>query len=169
MRPKKYFITTDTHWFHDNIKQYCGRPDDFHDQLIKNLRYYLTDRDILIHLGDVVFSKHKTCLINILNSIPSIKILIRGNHDKNTNNWYLNNGFHFVCDMFTISKFGFSHKPIPPIPNTIKQYHGHWHNNDPKLCVESKYPWYDPNYHQLLMVEHHYKPWELTPNGVKLC
>lgn len=48
----KIFITADTHFNHEAIKEYCGRPDNY-ENLIWNSFNNLSGNHTLIHLGDI--------------------------------------------------------------------------------------------------------------------
>ena len=62
------------------------------------------------------------------------KVLVRGNHDKNTDLWYMNHGWDFVCNSFTTQAFGhkliFSHVAVPHDIRYDFNIHGHSHGND---------------------------------------
>jgi len=55
----RYWLITDTHFGHENIKKYCNRPDGFEDLILENLNPTedegVCPGDVLIHLGDVCF------------------------------------------------------------------------------------------------------------------
>jgi calcineurin-like phosphoesterase family protein len=159
MRHSINWLITDTHFFHKNIINFCGRPQDFTEKIIKNLKYYVKPQDNIIHLGDVIFGEEKQ-LKGIMDSIPGKKILVRGNHDKHTYSWYQNNGFDFVCDLLVLHKVALSHKPIRLPDGCDYNIHGHFHN-----ISEDKW---EPSLkelltkqHYLLKLEHHYKPIDL--------
>jgi len=129
LRQRKWWIISDTHWFHYKTSEWCGRPENFTELTIKNLRQKVCAQDILIHLGDVIF-KNQDQLKGIMDSIPGVKILTKGNHDKETDSWYSARGFHVVCDQIVIKNILFSHKPLR-IPEEIDwNCFGHFHNSD---------------------------------------
>ena len=59
------WITSDTHWSHKNIIEYCGRPfvdasgnpdvELMDKTLLRNWRETVKGDDTIIHLGDVCF------------------------------------------------------------------------------------------------------------------
>ena len=55
----KLWIIADTHFYHENIKRYQGRPDDFNEQIIRNWCKLVAYDDVVIHLGDVIFGLDK--------------------------------------------------------------------------------------------------------------
>jgi len=130
----KRWLISDTHFNHANIKEYCGRPDDFNERLFQGL-FNIPEEDILIHLGDVCFGGREVHNKYIL-PIRCKKWLVRGNHDKESDSFYLSNGWDFVCEQFQNLYFGkrivFSHRPVK---NGDFNYniHGHFHNNLPRL------------------------------------
>lgn len=135
----KTWIISDTHFGHQNMISYCGRPANFDEIIIKNLKEKIpwqTD-DVLIHLGDFCIGKDEKWHKEFFDSIPKSvkKVLVLGNHDKKSKTWYLRNGWDFVCDSFSTHHEGkyitFSHIPIVGIQNI--NVHGHFHNNLPRL------------------------------------
>lgn len=124
-RPSIYWLITDTHW--QEKLTIFGRPPNSDELIIKNLKYFLCPQDILIHLGDVISYNH-AALNDILKYIEcKTKILVRGNHDNKTDNWYLNNGFDFVCEEMRCQDIVLSHYPVPTDKINV---HGHFHNGD---------------------------------------
>ena len=99
----KYWITTDWHLNHANIIKYENRPKNYTELILKNHIKKIKPEDILINLGDVIFAKRKE-LKEFMDIIPAKKkILVRGNHDEgNTDTFYYDNGFDFVCDSLII-------------------------------------------------------------------
>ena len=83
------------------------------------------------------------------------KILIKGNHDKNSNNWYLRHGFDFVCDMIVIDDVLLSHKPQEILPEGVTiNIHGHFHDTDHRKNEPKYSKFLDPNVHKLFALEH---------------
>lgn len=156
-RPTIDWLITDTHWNHDFMVK-CGRPLDFGEQLIKNMRHLIAPHDTLYHLGDVIFYDY-SFLKSIMDSIPGRKILLMGNHDRKTKNWYVTRGgFQCAADMIVLDDIMLSHKPIERLPSGVRlNVHGHWHD------VHRERPeWYSETTHRLLSVEAtKYKPVKL--------
>ena len=127
----RYYITTDTHFNHDNIKLYCNRPDDYELRITRGLEI-LPEDAILIHLGDVCIGDDKKVHKDIIAPLACKKILVRGNHDSKSNNWYMDHGWDFVCERFDSTLYGhkiaFTHQPIPWDGNFDFNLHGHLHN-----------------------------------------
>lgn len=126
----KWYITTDSHLGHAQMHIYCGRPVGFETLILKGFEL-LTDKDVLIHLGDICIGGdadwHK-----IIQRLPCKKYLVKGNHDSKSNLWYLNHGWDFVCDSFMMTRHSlkilFSHKPIVWDGEYDINIHGHFHN-----------------------------------------
>jgi calcineurin-like phosphoesterase family protein len=135
--PMKLWIIADTHFYHENIKLYQGRPDDFNEQIIRNWNKLVAYDDVVIHLGDVIFGLDKDKrLPSLMASLPGKKILCRGNHDPKPAEWYMERGFDFACDYFVYQDIAFSHAPLTPLPpqtlvsdgrSVAWNVHGHFH------------------------------------------
>ena len=128
----KYYIITDTHFNHtEKMTEYCKRPKDYNELIWKGLDT-LNHTDVLIHLGDICIGNDAE-IHGHLQYMTFKKILIRGNHDKKSNSWYLEHGWDFVCEQFMNTYFGkkilFSHFPIEDCGYDIN-IHGHFHNSD---------------------------------------
>lgn len=151
----KIWLITDTHFNHENIKEYSGRPDDFTERTIKNWSSMVSDNDLTIHLGDVIFSKAGT-LTEILTTIPGRKVLVMGNHDRKPR-WYMTHGFAFACYRFELGHSLFVHEPQFELPaGCDRVIHGHLHNDAHR---SDEYPEPIPPYNRLLSLElEDYKP-----------
>ncbi|MDE2227378.1 MAG: hypothetical protein KGJ89_05505 [Patescibacteria group bacterium] len=131
----KIFVVSDTHFGHENMIYFCGRPSNFEELIFRNLSRLPPD-SILIHLGDICVGKDKENHEKYIKPLKMRKWLIKGNHDSKSDNWYLNNGWDFVCETFSNEFYGkevlFSHHPHPDIGFDIN-FFGHFHNNLPRL------------------------------------
>ena len=90
MRKYKYdadqvMFTSDTHFGHANIIQYCNRPfkdvEEMDAVLIDNWNEAVTPDQVVFHLGDFTFHGKRN-VPNLLNRLNGRVILIQGNHDK---------------------------------------------------------------------------------------
>lgn len=135
---RKTWIIADTHFNHHDLIPDCGRLSNFNTLIWKNLKK-LESTDILVHLGDICLGKDQETH-NELKTFSFKKILVRGNHDGKSNNWYLNNGWDFVCESFKDTYFGkeilFSHKPRKKEEDYDLNLHGHFHNINEKYHEE---------------------------------
>jgi len=133
---RRTFILSDTHFQHKKIIEACNRPNNCDEKIIKQWKYYIKDSDIVIHLGDVYFG-NKTNLIEIMSQLPGTKILVKGNHDRLSNNAYIEAGFSAVVHslIYELNVFKeksyviLSHKPTPlKMGKNWYNIHGHFHN-----------------------------------------
>jgi calcineurin-like phosphoesterase family protein len=155
------WLTTDWHLHHKNIMKYENRPNNFESIILDNINSTIKDGDRLINLGDVAFGLniHDT----IFNFISNIKhhhdvsvYLLKGNHDKKSNNFYLSCLFDYVDHDLIINHTLLSHCPrdlnLSQFKNVKYNIHGHMHralNRDDELS----YPFYDNEKHILLSIE----------------
>ena len=87
----KTYFTSDTHFNHLNILQYCNRPftdiEEMNKVLIENWNSIIGPNDLVYHLGDFAMGeRHK--IPSILSELNGKMILIRGNHEKNSSLHY---------------------------------------------------------------------------------
>jgi len=155
---KNYWIISDTHFSHKKMKEYCYRPDNFEEITKKSLLNLVKENDVLIHLGDVCIG-NDIDNNNFFKQLKSYNILVLGNHDSKSINWYMKNGWDFVCSRFDIKKFGkkiaFTHRPIITMDcyNDIN-IHGHLHNG-----IHRKDEFILKDYNKLFSLEkNNYKP-----------
>lgn len=131
----KIWLITDTHFGHDKMVEFCGRDPDFSQIILKNLCNIIWDDSIIIHLGDVCIGNDAHWHDEFLGSTAGAmrRILIRGNHDRKSNSWYLNAGWNFIAETISDTMFGknvlLSHFPIKDTGYDIN-IHGHFHNSD---------------------------------------
>ncbi len=131
----KYWITTDTHFNHYKLLEY-GRPNNFEAKIERGFKQ-IKSSDVLIHLGDICIGKDMEMhnkYIKPLQARGVKTILCRGNHDRKSFEWYLNNGWDFACETFDMKykgdKIMFSHIPIAYNNNYKYNIHGHFHDSD---------------------------------------
>lgn len=79
------WFTSDTHYFHKNVLEYCNRPfasvEEMNEALITNWNRVVSPHDTIYHLGDFALCKSAQA-IEILKQLNGHKHLIFGNHDK---------------------------------------------------------------------------------------
>lgn len=130
----KVFITSDTHFGHTNIIKYCNRPftsaEEMDEQLIKNWNSVVGPDDVVIHCGDFALYHDKEKIAEVVQRLNGRKILILGNHDHHTANFYKRCGFiHVVGQTYVqVGNCVFSHyPPIAPHDDCI-YFFGHVHD-----------------------------------------
>lgn len=116
MNHKHIYVTSDTHFLHSNINKLCGRPEKFEDLIEEDWRKKVNKNDMVIHVGDITHRVNPMVVHDRwIKNLPGMKILVRGNHDRESTDWYLNNGWDFVCESFQVIFRGtlceFSHRP----------------------------------------------------------
>ena len=153
------YVISDTHFYHNNIINYCNRPFNdanyMNNYIIEKWNSVIKKDDTIYHLGDFALgwdkTKYKTkkeCYTDLMNRLNGNKILIRGNHDKETKEFYRDIGFKKVHDYLEIDDILLIHYPITINENkyikddllefinqfNINKYrliiHGHIHNSN---------------------------------------
>ena len=103
--PDQVWFTSDTHFGHENIIRFCGRPfrdaEEMNAELIRRWRDTVPDDGIVFHLGD--FAHGGSRLWNdMICALTGRKYLILGNHDnKNLRQGFMNR-FELVTQQMTI-------------------------------------------------------------------
>lgn len=77
--------------------------------------------DVFIYLGDLCDPAVTDLneLKRLVQNIPGYKILVKGNHDTETDYFYRDIGFDEVCDVCVINQVAFSHFPLKVEPDMI--------------------------------------------------
>jgi len=154
----KTWIISDTHFGHNQLVYLGHRPEDYENLLLDNLSI-VGINDIIYHLGDFSFYNHAYWQEKFFSHcVAKKKILILGNHDKQTKSWYYNHGWDHVCDEVTILAYGkkiiLSHVPLvydKVHKSDVVNVHGHIHNTNHKEAVIVK------GFHFPIIMEHDYK------------
>lgn len=107
--PEKVYFTSDTHFGHENIIRYCGRPfrnaEEMNAELIRRWRETVPEEGIVFHLGD--FAHGGSRLWNdILHALTGRKYLILGNHDMKALRQGYMGQFEHVAHQMTIKVGG---------------------------------------------------------------
>ena len=134
------WVIADHHWEHPRIREYQDRPPDHFERMRNEWIEYVGHDDVILHLGDLV------CFGDIdrhpfwIEGLPGRKYLIRGNHDKHSNEWYGAAGFTvlgrgnrgFMWQAPDSRVVAFSHEPLtdPGYAGFDLNVHGHIHAND---------------------------------------
>lgn len=141
-----YWLVSDTHFNHLKLEGWGGRSGSWQTQLYEGMSR-IPEGDVLIHLGDICIGGDVEVHEQIVKATPGIKrILVRGNHDGKSVNWYMEHGWDFVCDQIGLVFHGvdilLSHRPMPPDTWRWRyNIHGHTHGNMHR--AEEYHAWYD--------------------------
>jgi calcineurin-like phosphoesterase family protein len=86
-KPDKLFFTADTHFNHENIIRYCDRPfkdvEQMNAMLISKWNKVIDHGDTVIIAGDFAYGD-KLQWESLLGRLSGMKILVQGNHDRDT-------------------------------------------------------------------------------------
>jgi calcineurin-like phosphoesterase family protein len=143
------FFTSDNHYFHDNIIKYCDRPFsgslDMNAEMMSRWNSRVGPDDIGIFVGDISAGLKKRTgeLRDIIGGLNGKKILVRGNHDHQTNEWYVESGFLEVFDFLNLGGVILCHYPLHSLSergldeSAFGDYsfviHGHVHAKGPNF------------------------------------
>lgn len=155
MHGSRTWLTTDTHLFHKRLAEAGLRPENFHDRVVSEWRANITTDDLVIHLGDVALGR-RSAVAELLPTLPGRKVLVRGNHDKESDGWYMNHGFMIVVESMVFRDVLLTHRPTDALPKgAVGNVHGHLHNLPHHAELDGiRQPW-----HLLLALEDtNYRP-----------
>lgn len=143
-----YWIISDTHFNHVKLEEWGGRSGGWQKELWKSL-YAIPAEDTLIHLGDICIGDD-TDIHHMIQDLKCKKILVRGNHDKKSAQWYTEHGWDFVCDglemIFQGHYLHLTHRPSRPQGPMTYNIHGHTHGNMHRS--EEYNEFYNSEYHK---------------------
>ena len=131
----KIFLIGDTHFYHKNIIDYCGRPfssvEEMNKTLIKNWNSVVKRDDKVIVVGDFALCG-KDKIIEISQQLNGKKTLILGNHDRASIKAYYDAGFEFVSKYPIVLDdwYIISHHPKYTTENSLyANIYAHVHND----------------------------------------
>ena len=111
------FLTADLHFGHKNIITFEDRPfqtvEEMDIALIKNWNTVVSKDDTVFVAGDVSFY-NKVMTANIIQQLKGNKVLVMGNHDKQSEKWWSEVGFASVYRYPIIYKEWFVIQHEPP-------------------------------------------------------
>ena len=139
LSPNKIWFTSDTHFCHKNILEYCQRPfanvEEMNNEIISRWNQVVRNDDIVFHLGDF-------CLGNpnkwhaILDRLKGKIYLILGNHDAEYINESVMQRFEDISYQLLLNvngqKIYLNHYPFLSYSgetNSTWQLFGHIHSN----------------------------------------
>ena len=132
------FFTADLHFDHDAIRRHCNRPfstvDEMNENMIQNWNSVVPKQKSLVFvIGDFAWKRH----LHFLMSLNGKKILIKGNHDKASQEVYNNftEVHNLVTKVINKKKINMCHYCMSVWPcsnyNSIHLY-GHSHGRIPE-------------------------------------
>ena len=132
------WVTSDTHFCHENIIRYEMRPFEsvyeMNERLIENWNANVKVDDVVFHVGDFGLGREEH-ILPIIKRLNGKITLIRGNHDDSLSK-LLSLGFASVCDLLALRykhwELRFSHVPLEDLiyedtSHGILNIHGHIH------------------------------------------
>ena len=130
--PKHIYFTSDWHLLKNRYKSERNYVNC--QEIVAWCRQNIKDDDIFIYLGDISYrwidKKGEEESMKIMASLPGIKVLIAGNHDRMLGDDYLRScGFKYIFDEYTWKNLIFTHRPINMslYPEEFWNIHGHIH------------------------------------------
>lgn len=136
------FVTSDTHFYHENIIKYDNLPflyaDDMNDAIVTQWNSVVNPDDEVWILGDVFFCD-KDKAKAIMDRLNGHKYLVYGNHDNHGIQWFLDVGFEDVSKHpITINDYiHLQHYPPEYTPKETPEIwlYGHVHNSPDYLTI----------------------------------
>lgn len=135
------WFTSDTHFGHANVLDFCGRPwktvDEMNDALVATINAYVAPNDTLYHLGDFSFKMSVDDARELRKRIRCRNIhWIPGNHDKDWSQPNVAGTFQVEPSIATLKleggrKIVMCHYPImdwPGLGHGAIHLHGHIHS-----------------------------------------
>jgi calcineurin-like phosphoesterase family protein len=96
--PANTWLVSDTHFHHGNIAKFCHRPEDFDQLIIAEWRAAIPDDATVLHLGDINYGNNARFKHIVSKELTGKrKLLIRGNHDRQSDGYYKKCGFYTVA------------------------------------------------------------------------
>ena len=127
----KVWIACDWHlWNRNNNYSHPYRSISSIGKLSDNYTAGISPTDIFIHLGDIADPEKadKEKLKAIIQSIPAgYKVLCKGNHDTEPDDYYYSLGFDTVCEICTLYNVVLSHFPVKVNEDEVN-VHAHLHS-----------------------------------------
>lgn len=116
----KIWVTSDIHLGHDNVIKYCKRPftpENMDEEIIKKWNSIIQPDDIVINLGDMfygmwIYKYPHTTKRDWMNKLNGTQILVKGNHDEEPDQYYLDLGFYSVQEYLILGTNFFCHYPV---------------------------------------------------------
>lgn len=127
-----FYVISDSHFFHERIMEFAGRPYDHEVMMVKRWQRAVDDHDTVLHLGDLFFggkAGYERFKEEITPNLPGRKFIILGNHDKRRFDYEglgftVLKPFSMLYRGYTVS---FSHYPKFVTDPKAIHVHGHIH------------------------------------------
>ena len=135
------WVGTDWH-FYKNKHGLNFKVNKHIDEILRNFNKHVKANDTFIFLGDLydarsIFDVKMVPEIFRIKDLKGYKIMIKGNHDVNTNQFYLDLGFDEVYEHeYRLGNIVFSHEPVKVNDDEIN-IHGHIHFSNNYWDVDS--------------------------------
>jgi len=135
------YITSDTHFFHENIIKFCRGQyacvDEMNESLIEAWNRTVSPKDTVYHLGDFAFGKDMNSIEQLIQRLNGKIILIAGNHDTPAKLKLYQRYFQVAC-FYQLDDVILTHYPVhasmladnsPRSASATERYniHGHCH------------------------------------------
>ena len=149
------YFTSDSHFNHRNIIQYCNRPfasvEEMNKTLIENWNSVVSEEDTVYVLGDFILGNADTVPL-ILDKLNGTIILVRGNHDTHAKlaiykqlgievkdiAYVPYKGRYFICCHFPIANEEFIRMVVENNSEVVNLY-GHVHDAAKPGYVDGTY------------------------------
>lgn len=129
------WFLADTHFGHENVLEYGNRPfksvEEMDEYLITEWNKKVKRTDKIYFLGDFAFTG-KARIEELVGRLNGVKILVKGNHDARSSDFWAAVGFKEVTsNPILLLEYGLvlSHNPIEEYLGGIFNVHGHIHNH----------------------------------------
>ena len=135
------FFTSDTHFFHKKIIEFCKRPyedlEEMHEQLILNWNNTVPKDGVVFYLGDFAFGT-STNWKPIIERLNGTIYFILGNHDlqnlRNLNHLENENStclghMNYIKINEDSQIIALTHYPLLTYPQHMWNFHGHLHSS----------------------------------------
>jgi calcineurin-like phosphoesterase family protein len=127
------WVFTDPHFNHPKLVERGNRPLGYEGLVQASWIELVQPTDFVYCLGDVCMKKPGDSHDQYVRPMPGRKILIRGNHDDQSDTWYLAHGWDEVYDTLLVEHHSrrvlLSHIPKPDNNSYDINVHGHFHND----------------------------------------
>lgn len=153
---EKWFIS-DTHFFHENIIRFSGRPfanaELMNECMVEYWNSVVKDGDYVYHLGDLFIGGTEKERASLVHSLKGRKRLIIGNHDYTIfKQPHVISAFEKIMYWHGFKEENFTATHIPHELKRLRDgefnVHGHTHN-----WIEE-----DPHYINVCVEHHNYTP-----------